>query len=705
MSTLTDGPATAAPPPVPPGPTGGPPPVRPRTWAGRVFLGPADDPRWARPALWGLLAVTAVLYLWNLSASGYANDFYAAAVKAGTQDLKAWLFASLDSSNAITVDKPPASIWLMALSGRILGFSSWSMLIPQALVGVGTVALVWAAVRRWSGDAAGLVAGALVALTPVAALMFRFNNPDALLVFLMTLAGYFVVRAIETERGRSALRWLLLAGAALGFAFLTKMLQGLLVLPAFALAYLVAGHSRLLTRIWHLLAAGGALIVSAGWYVLLVSLWPADSRPYIGGSTDNSLWQLAIGYNGLSRIFGRSGSTGAAGGAAPGGGGGFGGNAGFGGSTGLGRMFSTSFGTEISWMLPVALIGLLAGLWFTRRFARTDRVRAALILWGGSMVVSALVFSFMEGTVHPYYAVALAPFIAATIAVSGRELWRGRDNHIVRAVLASMIAATGIWSFILLSRDSSWLPWLRWVVLVGALAGAALLMVSAGAWRRFAVVGLLVGSLTALSGAAAWTVATAATPHSGSIPTSGPSGSGAGGPGGGVGGGRAGGMPGGTADLPAGDLPTGALPDDLGAGDLPTDGSFTPPTGALTGAAGGGGFGGGSGSVDSELIDLLDATTTRWSAAVSGAQSAAPYILNTDTAVMAIGGFSGDPYPTLAQFQQYVADGDISYYIAGGGMGGGGRGGNSEIAQWVEANFTAATVGGVTVYDLRPAAS
>ena len=732
MSTLTAGPAAprydeGVPPEDPAGP-------RRRSWAGRLFLGPTGSPRWARPGLWALLVVTAALYLWNLSVSGYANDFYAAAVKAGTEDLKAWLFASLDSANAITVDKPPASIWLMALSSRIFGFSSFSMLLPQALLGVGTVALVWAAVRRWSGDAAGLVAGALVTLTPVAALMFRFNNPDALLVFLMTLAAYFVVRAVETERGRTALRWLLLAGVALGFAFLTKMLQGLIVLPAFALAYLVAGRARLWTRIWHLLAAGGALIVSAGWYVLLVSLWPADSRPYIGGSTDNSLWQLAIGYNGLARIFGResaaAGGTGGTGGFGGGGGGGFGGNAGFGGSTGLGRMFGTSFGTEISWLLPAALIGLLAGLWFTRRFARTDRMRAGLILWGGALVVSALVFSFMEGTVHPYYAVALAPFIAAAVAISGRELWRGRDNHVVRSVLALMIAATGIWSFVLLSRDSSWLPWLRWVVLVGSLLGAALLVVSAGAWRRFAVVGLLVGSLTALSGTAAWTVATAATAHSGSIPTSGPSGSSA--AGGFGGGGMRGDVTGGTrpdgsatagGTTGAGQAPSGTgdgapsaggttdgqaqagsgdgqLPDGTGDGPAP---SGTTDLQAPTGAGGARGGFGGSATVDSELIALLNATTTRWSAAVSGAQSAAPYILNTDTAVMAIGGFSGDPYPTLAQFQQYVADGDIAYYISGGGMGGGpgGREGtNSAIEEWVQANYTATTVGGVTVYNL-----
>ncbi len=162
-----------------------------------LVRGPADSPRWARPLLWILLAGTAALYLVDLSSSGYANDFYAAAVKSGTESLKAWLFGSLDSANAITVDKPPVSLWLMVLSARIFGFSSFSMLLPQALLGVGTVGVVHAAVRRWSGPAAGLIAGALVALTPVAALMFRFNNPDALLVFLMALAAYGVVRAID----------------------------------------------------------------------------------------------------------------------------------------------------------------------------------------------------------------------------------------------------------------------------------------------------------------------------------------------------------------------------------------------------------------------------------------------------------------------------------------------------------------------------
>ena len=717
----TDTPLTASTPaPVsgdPPAPQAGEPP-RSRGRVARLFLGGQDDPRWARPALWALLVATAVLYLWNLSASGYANDYYAAAVKSGTESWKAWLFGSLDSGNSITVDKPPASLWVMVLSTRILGFSSFAMLLPQALMGVGTVGLLYASVRRWSGPAAGLVAGALLALTPVAALMFRFNNPDALLTLLMTAAAYFVIRAVETPIGRRALRWLLLAGVAIGFAFLTKMMQGLLVLPAFALAYIVAGRAASIwTRIWHLLAAGAAVVVSAGWYVALVALWPADSRPYIGGSQTNSLWELAIGYNGLGRIFGGSGGGGggAGGGGAGGGGGpgGGGGGGGFGGSVGIGRMFNTSFGTEISWLIPAALIGLIAGLWFTRSFPRTDRIRAALLLWGGSLIVTALVFSFMEGTIHPYYAVALAPSIAAVVAISGRELWRGRAKTVVRVVLAAMIAVSGAWSFVLLGRDASWLPWLRWVVLIGSILGAGLLAASTAKLRRLAIIGLLVGSLTALGGTAGYTVATAATPHSGSIPTSGPTGSATGGFGGlgGLGGlgGRTGrGFPGaGTGDGSAsGQLPSGALGQAPG-GTGTTGAGATGGTGTTGGTAPAPGGGDSAGNANSELVALLNATTTRWSAAAVGAQSAAGYILASDTAVMGIGGFTGsDPSPTLAKFQQYVTDGDITYFIAGGGQGGGagGPGGSSgsgsEITAWVEATFASTTVGSATVYHL-----
>src|SRR4051794_306292 len=372
--------ATLAP-PTGTGASSAPPPIRSRS---RRELG----------GLAVLLVGTAGLYLWNLGANGYANSFYAASVQAGTKSWKALLFASLDAGNVVTVDKPPASMWVMALSGRIFGFSSWSMLVPEALMGVASVALVYAAVRRISGPTAGLLAGAVLALTPVAVVMFRFNNPDALLVLLMVAAAYAVVRATEV----ASTRWLVLAGVLIGFGFLTKMMQAFLVLPAFVLVYLVCAPTGFWRRVRQLLASAVALVVSAGWYVALVELWPADSRPYIGGSQGNSLLELALGYNGLSRIFGGEGGPGGGrpnletlppltGGTAtpeliqlggPGGGGPGGG--GFGGTPGLGRLFNETSGGQISWLLPAALVLFGLGLWLVRRAPRTDRVRASLLL-------------------------------------------------------------------------------------------------------------------------------------------------------------------------------------------------------------------------------------------------------------------------------------------------------------------------------------
>jgi 4-amino-4-deoxy-L-arabinose transferase-like glycosyltransferase len=591
-----------------------------------------------RPSVLVLLAATAVLYLWDLTASGYGNSFYAAATQAGAQSWKAWLFGSLDPGGVITVDKPPAALWASGLFARIFGLSSWTVLAPQALEGVAAVGLLYATVRRTSGHAAGLMAGAVLAVTPVAVLMFRFNLPDALLVLLLVAGAYCTVRATE----KASVRWLMLAGVAIGFAFLTKMLQGFLVLPAFGLMYLVAAPTGLGRRIAHLGAALGALVVSAGWFVALVALWPASSRPYIAGSTDNSVLELALGYNGFGRIFGGDGNPG---------GGGFGGagngNIGFGGSTGLFRMFGASFGTEISWLLPAALIALVAGLWFTRRAPRTDRTRAALILWGGWTIVTALVFSYMSGITHPYYSVALAPAIAALVAIGGRELWRGRAHQSARITLGAMIAVTGAWSFILLHRTESWLPALRWLILALSIIVATVLIVGLPQIRRLAAIVATAAIITVAAASGAYALATASTAHSGSIPVSGP------------------------AEYSAG------------------------------------GFGGMRGGPDgetssSELTTLLSETTTEWAAATTGATSAANLQLASGKAVIAIGGWNGsDPAPTLAQFQQWVSEGRISYYVSGGGMGGGPGRGNSEIAQWVADNYTATTVGGATVYDLR----
>ena len=623
--------------------------VRPHT--SEAAHEPPDNaqPGWVRPALLVLLLATAVLYLWALGSAGWANDYYAAAVQAGTQDWKAWLFGSLDAGNAITVDKPPAALWVMVLSGRIFGFSAFTMLLPQALMGVGAVAVLYATVRRGSGPAAGLIAGAVLALTPVAALMFRFNNPDALLVFLMVVAAYCVVRATET----ASTRWIALAGCVMGFAFLTKMLQAFLVVPGFALVFLVAAPVGVCKRVGKLAVGAVAMIVSAGWYIALVGLWPAGSRPYIGGSSDNSLLQLALGYNGIDRVVGGGGHPGEGPGGGGGPGGGFGGahNLFFGGEPGIGRLFGPSMGTEASWLLPAALIGLLAGLWFTRRTARTAGVRAGLLLWGGWLLGTGAVFSFMDGTIHPYYTVALAPAIAALVGISVQELWRGRQFLAPRIVLATMSAVTGVWAVILLGRTPDWWPALRWIVLAGSIIVAVTLVVGSHRLGRATAVLAAGAMLFGVAASAAYTVETVANHHGGPMVTAGPS-------------------RGDAPDWPGGRRPGGA------AADNPT------------------------------LEHLVEGAHQRWAAATIGSMTASSLELKTGASVMAIGGFTGsDNSPSLAQFQGYVADHEVRYFIPGDRQGPPRRvsGNAQDIEAWVKQNFTPVDVAGTTVYDLDAA--
>jgi 4-amino-4-deoxy-L-arabinose transferase-like glycosyltransferase len=704
--------------------------IRPRpgqSRARRLLCGPDADPRWARPALLGLLALTALFYLWDLTRNGWANDFYAAAVQAGTKSWKAFFFGSFDSSNFITVDKTPASLWVMELSGRIFGFSQWSMLAPQALEGVASVGLLYAAVKRWFGPQAGLIAGLMLALTPVAALMFRFNNPDALLVLLMTAAAYALVRALE--QGRT--RWLVACGVLLGFAFLAKMLQAFLVLPGFALAYLWAGPPRLGRRVWQMAVLGAGVIAGAGWWVLAAELTPAADRPYFGGSTDNNILQLAIGYNGLGRLDGNE--TGSIGGGGRGGGG-------FGGASGVLRLFGSEFGGQISWLLPAALISLVAMLWWSRRAARTDKTRAAALLWGGWVLITGLVFSYMSGIIHPYYMVALAPGIAALVGIGAMAGWRaqlGPRNIAGRAVAAAAVIATSVWSYVLLDRTPGWLPWLRLVVLVAGVACG--IVVLASPWlaefarrRRgrlaLALVPAVLAMVAGLAGPAAYALDTVNSTHTGAIPSAGPAAVGFGGPGGFAGrGSAAGGFP--AGGFPGGGVPGGQAGQSGGSTGRSAQGSFPGRAGGFGGTGGtggrgglgggfggglgggfggglGGGFGGGLGGstqVSSALVKLLEqgASAYTWVAATEGSTGAAPLELATRDAVMSIGGFNGtDPWPTLAAFEKLVAEHKVHYYVGQGSESFGGGRGSSTIASWVAAHFTKQTVGGQTVYDL-----
>lgn len=603
-----------------------------------------------------------------------------------------------------------------------------------------TGAVLNTAVRRRFGPVAGLIAVGVFALTPVAALMFRFNNPDALLALLMTVTVWCVLRALE--QGRTT--WLLWAGAAVGFAFLTKTLQAFLILPPLAVLYAVCAPVPVRKRLGQLALSTLTMIVAGGWWVAIVELMPASSRPYVGGSQNNSFLELTFGYNGLGRINGEE--TGSVGGGGRGGGGGGGW-----GDTGIGRMFDSEIGGQIAWLLPAALILLAAGLWLTRKAARTDSARAAFVAWGGALIMTAAVFSFMAGIFHQYYTVALAPYVAALVAMGVTVLWEERGAWWPRAVLAGTVVVTVVWAYVLLGRTPDYLPWLRWAVLAAGLVGALGLLVAGrfgGRGLAAAVVGL--SCAASLAGPAAYTVSTLNSGHQGSIVTAGPSaGFGMGGPGGGGGRGGPGGPGGGDGGQRGGmQQPPGqgrGTPPGQGQGNqqgnqqgnapggMPTAPGGTAPGGTGTGTGAGtnpgsgegmrGGGGGGMGgllngaSVDAEAKALLEkgADDYTWVAAAVGAQNAASYQLATGDPVMAIGGFNGsDPSPTLAQFKKYVAEGKIHYFVSGGGMGGGTGGGregggggmggdsgtSSQISSWVTENFTEVTVGSATFYDL-----
>ncbi|RDH79812.1 glycosyl transferase [Mycolicibacterium moriokaense] len=627
----------------------------------------AEQPRWARPALVVLLVATATFWTIGLSRNGWANAFYSAAAQAGTKSWKAMLFGSSDAANAITVDKPPASLWPMEISARIFGVNTWSLQLPQVLLGVASVALLYVIVKKHFGPAAGLIAGTALALTPVATLMFRFTNPDALLVFLMVAAVWALMRAVDDGRTR----WLVLCGALLGLGFLTKQLQVLLVVPGIALTYLIAGPPRPGVRCAQLLGALAAMVVAAGWWVLLVELWPANSRPYIGGSSNNSFLDLTFGYNGLGRL------TGGESGNFPGGGPptaaeGAGAAPSLFGHAGILRMFSGESGGQISWLLPAALILLVAGLVVTGRARRTDPKRAQFLVWGGWLLGTAGVFSFMSGLFHDYYTVALAPAVAALVGIGAVTLWRLREKRWATMVLGATALFTVGWSWILLGRTTEFVGWLRWVVVIaGAAAGVALMVTRtrphAGTGRpdprRWAAA---IAIAAALAGPLSYCIQTVSTAHTGGVVTAGPQIS----------------------------------------GDSPGHG----PSGMHETRV--------SETVSETLSQDADSYT--WVAAVPGSTDAAYYQLATGDPVMAIGGFgSSDPAPTLQQFQDDVAAGRIHYYIEsdfGMPTGSGDTadaatqpllppGANDDneanrIKAWVEEHFSATVVDSVTLYDL-----
>ena len=590
-----------------------------------------------------LLILTAITYLSGALQNGMANSYYAAAVQAASSNFTAWLFGSLDAANFVSVDKPPLSTMIMGLSARIFGFSSFSMLLPNVLAGVITVYLVYRITRYYFGFKSGIIAGVVIAATPVVALMSGFNNPDAILMCFLTASGYFLIRALD----KKPIRNLALVALFSGLAFNTKMLQGLMVLPAIYVVYPCFAKAKLSKRFLHLgIFTAVVMITSLSWSAL-VYLIPTEMRPWVGSTNDNNIWSLIFGYNGFGRLLGNS----------PGNGGGGGGRTGFGGSTGVFRMFNDEFGPNIAWFISTALIGAVTVFFKLRKKERTNIQFGITAFWLIWLLTHMFIFSMTSGTIHPYYVVVLAPAIAALVGISLPliiQLYRNDKNT---WLLPMTVMITDLTAAILLSMSG--LTGLMWVIIgLGTISSLFLLLAKSlpkvyqSSVQKIDIrrtillkVGSVLSIITVLATPVYYTVATVTQAHVGSIPTAGPSS---------------------TALM-------GSNNEDAEA--------------------------------ENALVTFLLANSsgTTWIAAVNSANESAAIQISTGMPVAALGGFNGsDPVLTLAQFKEYVASGKIKYYVTSSHGMGGGPGGSSEIVSWIKQNATVVNYGGseYTVYQL-----
>lgn len=605
-----------------------------------------------RPELIGLLLLAAVLNLWALGQNGFANEYYGAAVHSMTESWSNFFFGSFDSAGVMTVDKPPLALWIQAGSAKVFGFSSWSILVPQALMGVATVGITYDLVARRFGRVGGTIAGLALALSPIAVAVSRHNNPDALLALCGAGALWFVVKALEDGRTR----WLVLAGVCVGLGFEAKMAAALLLVPAMAAAYLwVAPTGR--WRALRQLAAGGAAMLAVGlaWPVA-VWLTPAGSRPWISGTSDNSIWSLIFGYNGLGRLFGQQGGPAQGGGAGgPGGGGVFGGDA------GALRLLNDALAGQIGWLLGFALAGgILVAV--ASRLRRDDARTGWIIVVGGAALTMAVAFSRASGIFHPYYVAQLAAPVAALVGAGAATL-AGR-GLMMRTAAALVIAAALIVQLAVIGRYDG-LDWVTPLLIGGGLIAAVALATEIGPTWRAGIVAAFVGVL--LLAPASWSAQTLGYSTSSTFPAGGPADQAAsmGGPGGGMGG----------------------PPDQA-------QGGFAPPT-AQGGP--GGGMGGGPGGADSTTVSQALAYAQAnggGTVAVSSQNSAGRLMVAGDADdLVAIGGFSGrESQVSAAWLADAVDSGKVRWILTdgqSGGMPNDGRVGSTEVMAAVQQACTA----------------
>ncbi len=683
-----------------------------------------------------ILVLAAFCNFYELQREGFANLYYSAAVRSMLESWHNFFFVSFDPGGFVTVDKPPLGFWIETASAKLLGYSGFSILLPEALAGIASVGVLYVLVRRLFGVEAGLLSALFLAITPVSVVTNRNNTIDSLLVLTVLLAAYVVSRAVE----QGSLRWMLLCALLVGLGFNIKMLEAYLVVPAFALTYLLAAPVSWWKRLWHLVAASGVLLVVSLSWIVAVDWTPASARPYVGSSGSNSELALALGYNGIERLLGTvfrigtqvSNGTASIGTNGPGGPGGSSEN----GAQGIFRLLNAQLGGQASWLLALGLVGAFAMGWGFRprgwlrvwplraqewRVAHLTTQQAALVLWGTWTLTMAVFFS-IAGFFHRYYLSMLAPGIAALAGIGLVLLWRDYRNATQRDwhgfLLPVALVMTAFTQAVILADYSGWNSWMTPLIVGGSLIVAgALVAIRVANNRGLKLEGLLpagvarlvytpiiavaLGVGLLLVGPATWTGVSLASGNSGTLPAAGPTATTA----------QVGGFSGGfTGGAP---VFQGSRPE--GFGNFGPSGGFG-GTGTVPGGFGGtratpNGSGGNAAGlqVNSTLLSYLEAHqgSAKYLFATMSSMTAAPYIIETGKAVMALGGFSGsDQILTVSQLQALIRGGQVHYFVLSGGFGGvGGVSGNLALVSWVESHGTTIAVGATTVYYVSSAAA
>jgi 4-amino-4-deoxy-L-arabinose transferase-like glycosyltransferase len=607
---------------------------------------------WHRLVLAAILVLSAFLNLYNVTGEGYGNPYYSAGVKNMLTSWSNFFFASFDSG-FVSIDKPPLGLWIQAASAWLFGFHGWALLLPQAIAGVLCVALIYHLVRRPFGPVAGLVAALALALTPIVVATSRNNTADMLVVLTVLVAAWALVRATETGR----LCWLLLCALIVGLGFNIKMMQAFLVLPAFYLLYLVAAPVPWLRRFVHLgLETVVLVVVSLSW-AAVVDLTPEDQRPYVGSSEHNSALELASGYNGLSRLVGRGNelinpqggfNIGSASdsqseqGPGPGGPGGGPGGVGENGEKGPFRLLDQQLAGQIGWLLPLAVVALLAAVSQRRPRLPLDRKHQALVLWGMWLLTMYGFFS-VAGFFHRYYLVMLAPAVAALVGIGATALWKDYRSPGWRGWLLplTLIGVAAVQDYLILSSYEGWPLWLAPGISGLCLVAAGVLAISRLRKRQETrnssklLVGVAtVGILALLIAPSAWA----------------------------------------SYDVFQG-----------GGGGGPMVAAGPRPVEAEGGPGGGPPRGGPREEADPALLEYLQANKgdAEYLLATSNAMSVSPIILDTDEKVINLNGFEGhDPVFRTDELAGLVDEGAVRFFLTGGGPSSSGM----ESTGWIEDN-------------------